>query len=206
MSIIRNNIATTITAKGTTIYQPVQSKIDWCNKARTELLQGQTSYEDIVYSRLSPGKKKTAIRQLRLEFNGHIYFADIYIMRWNIIIEVDGGYHNSNERAEADRLRDELCARKGIRVYRITNEQIENEDTLDEFLRMLSTVNWARKGMPAISDLEMKWIANPQVFKYGLSRKCPRITEFVDGKYKTNSVKYLFKKKKIKKNSQPKSK
>lgn len=194
---------TTITANGATFTQPVSTRIGWCNKTRSKLLQEHTSYEDLVYSRLSKGLRKTAFKQLRLEFGGHIYFADIYIMRWNIIIEVDGGYHNSQARKEADKLRDELCAQKGIRVFRITNEQVEDEATFNEFLQMLSQVNWARKGMNPISDLEKKWLANPQCLEYGLRRRCPRIYEWVDGKYKRNSVKYLYKKNKIKKFSQP---
>jgi len=52
---------------------------------------------------------------------GRLYIADFYIPIYNLIIEVDGGYHNTKERREKDRERDDWFIGRGIRVWRITN-------------------------------------------------------------------------------------
>jgi ATP-dependent DNA helicase RecG len=53
--------------------------------------------------------------------------ADFYIPKKKIIIEVDGGYHQTTQRK--DKIKDELWEkRRGCRTIRITNEQVFSGD------------------------------------------------------------------------------
>jgi very-short-patch-repair endonuclease len=51
--------------------------------------------------------------------------ADFYLPDLNLIIEIDGGYHD----AEKDRIRDEMFeSARGIRTLRLTNEDVISGD------------------------------------------------------------------------------
>lgn len=192
----------TKTASGKIISQSISKRIDWCNKTRAELLESRTKFEDIVYSKLSRNKRKHAIKQQRLELEGHIYFADIYIDRWKIIIEVDGGYHNSPERKRIDAERDKLCSQNCIRVFRITNEQILDNITLAEFAKAVNGAELLSKNMRSLNEVELKYLANPDFAANGINKRSPRIFEYNNSGCKANSIKYLRKKKLIEKNRQ----
>lgn len=53
------------------------------------------------------------------------FFADIYIKRFDLVIEVDGSSHEGRE--DYDRWRDSRLKNKGLRVIRIQNEQVMDE-------------------------------------------------------------------------------
>lgn len=167
-----NTKITTKTASGKTIIQSVEKRIDWCNATRSKLLESRTKYEDVVFSRLTKAKRKYAIRQQRLEFEGHIYFADIYIDRWKIIIEVDGGYHNSPSKMRSDKER-------------------------DEFMYVVNGAELLSRHMRPLNELEMKYLSNPDFATYGINKRSPRIYEYNKRGCKQNSIKYLRKKKLI---------
>lgn len=192
-----NTKITTKTASGRVIRQSVEKRIDWCNMTRAKLLESRTKYEDIVFSRLTKAKRKYAIRQQRLEFDGHIYFADIYIDRWKIIIEVDGGYHNSPSKMRSDKERDEFCSKNCIRVFRITNEQVLDKDVLTEFMHAVNGAELLSKHMRPLNELELKYLSNLDFAAYGINKHSPRIFEYNKGGCKQNSIKYLRKKKLI---------
>ena len=52
------------------------------------------------------------------------YIADFYCAQANLVIEVDGGYHNEKEQQELDELRTEAIKEYGIDVIRFTNEEV----------------------------------------------------------------------------------
>ena len=52
------------------------------------------------------------------------YIADFFCLKANLIIEVDGGYHNSKEQMEDDEIRTRHLNELGYRVIRFTNEEI----------------------------------------------------------------------------------
>lgn len=187
----------TKTASGKIISQSVEKRIDWCNATRAKLLESRTKFEDIVFSRLSKAKRKYAIKQQRLEFDGHIYFADIYIDRWKIIIEVDGGYHNSPSKMRSDKERDALCSKNCIRVFRVTNEQVLDKDVLVEFMHAVNGAELLSKHMRPLNELELKYLSNPDFASYGINKRSPRIFEYNKKGCKRNSIKYLRRKKLI---------
>ena len=52
------------------------------------------------------------------------YVADFYIAPCNVVVEVDGGYHQEPEQKGKDRRRDTYMRNKGIRIMRFRNDQV----------------------------------------------------------------------------------
>ena len=50
--------------------------------------------------------------------------VDFVCLKERLVIEVDGGYHNTPEAQEADKLKTLLLERKGFKVIRFTNEEV----------------------------------------------------------------------------------
>ncbi len=67
-------------------------------------------------------------RQLGAKFNRqHIigdYIVDFVCIEKGLIVEVDGGYHNTAEQRKADANRSEELARIGFEVIRFSNEEV----------------------------------------------------------------------------------
>lgn len=55
---------------------------------------------------------------------GKCYIMDFFLPNYGICIEIDGGYHNSQQQLAKDMERTNLLARTGILVVRFTNEQV----------------------------------------------------------------------------------
>ena len=58
-----------------------------------------------------------------------IFIADFYCHPVKLVIEVDGGIHQSKDRKEYDIGREGELENWGIHVLRFTNEEVENEMT-----------------------------------------------------------------------------
>ncbi len=80
-----------------------------------------TTYEDILWQELR--KNQLGVRFRRQHSIGD-YIADFVCLPLKLIIEVDGGYHNEQEQAEADRLRGHWLQNRGYQVLRFTNEEV----------------------------------------------------------------------------------
>lgn len=52
------------------------------------------------------------------------YIVDFYVASRKLAIEVDGGYHATAVQREKDKRRDRFLVRRGLRVVRLTNEQV----------------------------------------------------------------------------------
>jgi len=52
------------------------------------------------------------------------YIVDFYCPKAKLVIEVDGSWHFSGERAEYDMIRDEFLNTLGLRVLRFTNDDV----------------------------------------------------------------------------------
>lgn len=53
------------------------------------------------------------------------YSFDLKIWNYPILIEVDGNYHNQYQARQRDYIKDRQAQRRGFRVYRFTNEEVE---------------------------------------------------------------------------------
>lgn len=59
-----------------------------------------------------------------------IYFADLYIPTIKTIIEIDGGYHNTEKQRRCDRNRSNGLWRLGFHVLRLSNKDAQNVSKL----------------------------------------------------------------------------
>lgn len=95
-----------------------------------ELKQRATKAERIVLSIVKRLNKKMVFQHpIFIYVNGNIktfYIADFCDIRKKIILEVDGGYHKTEEQTIKDKLRTIDLKRLGYKVYRITNEDVFN--------------------------------------------------------------------------------
>ena len=58
---------------------------------------------------------------------GKAYIVDFYIPDYQVVIEIDGPYHQNDEQAKADALRDSWFINNRKRVVRVLNNQTLNE-------------------------------------------------------------------------------
>lgn len=95
-----------------------------------ELKQRATKAERIMLSIMKRLNKKVVFQHpIFIYANGNIktfYIADFCDIRKKIILEVDGGYHKTEEQTVKDKLRTIDLKRLGYKVYRITNEDVFN--------------------------------------------------------------------------------
>jgi very-short-patch-repair endonuclease len=64
-----------------------------------------------------------------------LYIVDFYCHKLKLVIEIDGGYHNTQEQREKDNLRTKELVDLGVKVIRFTNEDVEKD--LDKVLETI---------------------------------------------------------------------
>ncbi len=72
------------------------------------------------------------------------FIVDFVCLEKNLVIEVDGGYHNTMEQKEADDLRTKILNEIGFKVIRFTNEQV-----IGDIDNVLSYIEKALKSLPS---------------------------------------------------------
>jgi very-short-patch-repair endonuclease len=74
------------------------------------------------------------------------YIADFYCKSLALVIEVDGPTHDDPDQIEHDRKRDEVFAHEGIRVLRLTNEEVIDhlESAVETIERVIEEIDGAR--------------------------------------------------------------
>ena len=112
---------------------------DWVGTTRNELKRKSTFYERIVFNHLVKCGLRHVIKQFPIKVKGNRYFLDLYIRSRKIAIEVDGGYHNTEEQKTKDFERDMNLRRKGINTLRITNEETLDREKLDSLYYKIIT-------------------------------------------------------------------
>jgi leucyl-tRNA synthetase len=120
-------------SEGVLVAKIKPSKKKKANKAkkRRELSKARA---DDLRTRATPaelfllGKLRDA--GIRCEFQPAIHWrqtffiADIYIKRIRLCIEVDGGYHESEDQKQKDRYRDNCLKKAGIETLRFKNSEV----------------------------------------------------------------------------------
>jgi len=122
-----------------------------------ELRKNSTSAEKLFWTRVRNRRflNKKINRQFPIFFDLHgkesFFVADFFCVQENLVIEIDGGYHERQK--EHDALRDHIINSLGISVVRFTNKQVEFE--MEECLLELAKVfkshdsrpfSWEEKG------------------------------------------------------------
>ena len=95
---------------------------------KSKLIKNATMPEKILGKLLKSKKVKTDVqRVIYIDYNcviNKFYVADIYLPELNLIVEVDGGYHTTEEQKEKDYDRDQDLKSVGYKVFRCTNEEV----------------------------------------------------------------------------------
>jgi ATP-dependent DNA helicase RecG len=90
--------------------------------------KNNTQAETILWETL---RNKNLNYKFRRQHIIDMFIADFICLEKKLIIEVDGGYHNTTEQKEADELRTQILNEIGFKVIRFTNEEvIGNIDTV----------------------------------------------------------------------------
>lgn len=87
---------------------------------RADLVKRQTNAEK---------RMKAVLKSLDIKYEfQHIfytaesfYIVDFYLKDFNAVIEVDGGYHNTEDQKKLDKRRDTILSKLGFKTYRISN-------------------------------------------------------------------------------------
>lgn len=118
----------------------------WISKAmltKTKLERDATAYETTLFKfLLTKGFKAEFQRIIFVDDMDRItgfYVGDIYLPKFNVIIEVDGGYHFTTEQAMKDAIRTSELRSLGYRVFRCKNEEVlDLEKLLVRLIKFLS--------------------------------------------------------------------
>lgn len=161
--LAKNQIVTTVTSENKVFQQNAYDRDVWRKNTYENLLNNITPSEKKLFYALPRSMKKAAIQQHPMIIQGRILFIDIYVKKYNIAIEVDGGYHNTEHQRAKDVDRDKILASKCIRVYRISNEDVDDKIRRDIFIKMLTKVS--RRGkFKGFSELEKEYVSNADDF------------------------------------------
>lgn len=114
-----------------------KSLVKWANNNKKKLEESSTKYEKKLYSALYKPLKGRVKKQQPFIINKHLYYADISIPSLKLIIEVDGGYHNTEEQKTKDKQRDEDFKSIGYTTLRYTNEQIDSKKGKQEIVKTI---------------------------------------------------------------------
>lgn len=101
----------------------------WVIKLSFDLQEKHTKQEGFVFGFLYD-LKINFVFQAPFVFDDKIYFADFFLLEKNIILEIDGGYHDTNEQKKSDKKRDKDFKNHGIKTIRIKNDIAMNYDKL----------------------------------------------------------------------------
>ena len=68
------------------------------------------------------------------------YIVDFFFRQSMMIVEIDGGYHFTEEQQEEDKARQDWLEQQGYQVLRFTNEQVlvDTDNTINEIRKHLN--------------------------------------------------------------------
>jgi ATP-dependent DNA helicase RecG len=97
--------------------------------------KNSTQAESILWENL---RNKNIKYKFRRQHIIDIFIADFVCLEKKLIIEVDGGYHNTLEQREVDELRTQILNEIGFKVIRFTNEQVIGD--IDNVINKINTI------------------------------------------------------------------
>ena len=92
------------------------------------LRQTQNTYEELLWQLLR--NRKRCNKKFRRQHTIGIYVADFYCAEEQLIVEIDGRDHFTEQGRIYDEARDRFMHSQGIRVLRFTGKQVETETEL----------------------------------------------------------------------------
>jgi len=107
-------------SKNYTFFQSASN--DAFEKARA-LRKNGTKAEDILWQAVR--NRKIGGLKFRRQHPFEEFILDFYCNEKNLVLEIDGDYHLSSEQKEYDENRTGFLEQHGLKVLRITNEEVE---------------------------------------------------------------------------------
>ncbi|HHT9120402.1 MAG TPA: endonuclease domain-containing protein [Candidatus Hypogeohydataceae bacterium YC41] len=98
---------------------PYNKRLKGCSR---ELRTNMTDAERLLWSKVRR-KQPDGYQFYRQKIIGN-YIVDFYCPQANLIIEVDGGQHYSDEGKRKDTLRDDYMASLGLKVLRFSDKEV----------------------------------------------------------------------------------
>ncbi|MBC7556544.1 MAG: endonuclease domain-containing protein [Chryseobacterium sp.] len=86
------------------------------------LRKNETETEKILWENLRDNQLQGF--KFRRQHPISLYIADFYCHKLKLIIEIDGGYHDSSEQVQKDQERTEILNSNGLEVIRFTDQEI----------------------------------------------------------------------------------
>ncbi|HET8829371.1 MAG TPA: DUF559 domain-containing protein [Pelobium sp.] len=133
--------------------------------------QNQTDAEIVLWNELRDSQVGFKIRRQHV-IEG--YIADFVCLPKRLVIEVDGGYHNTPETIEYDKQRTEFLNKAGFEVIRFTNEEAINSTkqvitTIKQKLQSISTTQVAPSPSEKAGDEAIEVFTTRVDTLYGVS-------------------------------------
>ena len=113
------------------------SRRSWIETTMYELREKSNKYERKLLQLLKVNNIEF-IHQAPFIIDGKIYFADFYLPKQNLIIEIDGVSHNNNIQREYDYCRDGAFLSYKIKTVRLSNDIVNDNKRLIQILPILS--------------------------------------------------------------------
>ena len=108
----------------------------WILQRRNELLAHSSDAEKAAFALLKQ-LGYDVVRQYPIETGRRIYFADLYIPSLRCIVEIDGGYHCTQQQRRKDTNRSQGLWRLGLHVLRLSNRDARSATAVKAKLRLL---------------------------------------------------------------------
>ena len=101
------------------------------------ILEVNATYAEKLLKTFLTGKIDFEFQKIIYTDNKHFFIADFYIPSKNLIIELDGEYHNDAKQQDKDIWRTKLLNSLGYRVIRFKNKQITESRDLSWILNII---------------------------------------------------------------------
>ena len=107
---------------------------------RSQLRTNMPKPEEILWQRIR--RKQLGVKFRRQHGIGR-YIVDFYCAELNLVIEIDGDSHFSDEGKEKDTIRDAFMETLGIKFMRFTNEEVmkQTESVLERLFNLVRSSN-----------------------------------------------------------------
>ena len=116
------------TSEGSTKPYKEESKENTAERYK-HILEVNATYAERLLKIFLTGKIDFEFQKIIYTDNKHFFIADFYIPSKNLIIELDGEYHDNAKQQEKDIWRTKILKSLGYRVIRFKNKQItESKD------------------------------------------------------------------------------
>lgn len=138
---------------------------DIASHFRTKLVQNQTESETKFKALLKAASLEYSFQHVfyypRKNGGKGFYIVDFYLPEKNIVIEIDGGYHNSTEQKQRDKDRSKALKAEGIlEVLRYTNEEVtsKTEEIINKLSTLVTINTLKRKTKTSLDGVELQVI------------------------------------------------